>query len=480
MTTVHIIAKNTGVLFLASIISYVLGFFYIMYISRYLGVEGFGILSFALALTGIFGIFNDMGLKSLAVREIAKEKALAEKYLGNILTMKFFMCLITLGLIATTIHLLGYPSKTIKVIYILAFSVAVNSFSELFYSIFQAYERMKYQSLGQILNSCLMLIGILFGISTNFNVVGFAFIYLIVNLIVLVYAFGISSWEFFSPKIEIDLTFWKVTIKEAIPFGITGVTGLIYTYSDSVMLSVMKGDEVVGWYNAAYKLVLILLFIPQVINLTIFPSMCRFYIYDKNSLKSIYEQYFRIMLMVGIPLGIGTLLLAKRIILLIFGIEYMQSVIVLQILIWTIVFTFAGAPFVKLFECSNRQVIVTKISFVCVILNVLINLLLIPKFSYIGSSVATVITECFFVSLIIYYAYKTDNGININIILKLLIKILFADLMMGVFIMSFDNLNIFILILLAVLLHLGMVYILGGINKDDRELFKQLSAGVTK
>ena len=76
MNTVQRIAKNTGVLLASQIVSYVLGFFFIMYTARYLGAEGFGTLSFALAFTGIFGVFADLGLSTLTVREVARDKSL--------------------------------------------------------------------------------------------------------------------------------------------------------------------------------------------------------------------------------------------------------------------------------------------------------------------------------------------------------------------------------------------------------------------
>ena len=71
------IAKNTGVLLASQVVSYIIGFFFVMYTARYLGVEGFGILSFALAFTGIFGVFTDLGLHQLTVREVARDKSLA-------------------------------------------------------------------------------------------------------------------------------------------------------------------------------------------------------------------------------------------------------------------------------------------------------------------------------------------------------------------------------------------------------------------
>ena len=76
MNTVQRIAKNTGVLLASQVVSYMLGFFFVMYTARYLGAGGFGVLSFALAFTGIFGVFADLGLRQLTVREVARGESL--------------------------------------------------------------------------------------------------------------------------------------------------------------------------------------------------------------------------------------------------------------------------------------------------------------------------------------------------------------------------------------------------------------------
>lgn len=83
MNTIQRIAKNTGVLLTSKVVSYIFQFFFVMYTARYLGAAGFGILSFALAFTGIFGVFSDFGLSTLTVREVARDKSLASKYLDR-------------------------------------------------------------------------------------------------------------------------------------------------------------------------------------------------------------------------------------------------------------------------------------------------------------------------------------------------------------------------------------------------------------
>jgi len=317
MNTVQRIAKNTGVLLVSRIASYILGFFYVMYTARYLGAEEFGTLSFALAFTGIFGVFSDLGLQQLTVREVARDKSLAGKYLGNIAVMKLILVITTYALIALTINLLGYPEQTIKVVYLVALSVIFNAFSRMFYSIFQAYEKMEYQSAGQILSSALMLAGVLFAISQGFSVVGFASIYFIVSMIILGYNFVICAWKFVLPKIEVDWSFWKPTIKEALPFALSGIFVVIYFYIDSVMLSLMKGNEVVGWYNAAYRFVYVLLFLPAAYCSSIYPIMSRFYKTSKDSLRFSYEKSLKYILIIAFPIAIGITFFADKIILLI-------------------------------------------------------------------------------------------------------------------------------------------------------------------
>lgn len=480
MNTAQRIAKNAGVLLASQVVSYVFSFFYVMYTARYLGAEGYGVLSFAIAFTGIFGVFSDLGISPLIVREIARDESLAVKYVGNIIVIKIFLVMITFGLIALTINILDYPSQTIKVVYLIALSVIIGSISNIFNSVFQAYEGMEYVSVGRVLSSSFMLIGAFFAINFGFDIVGFASIYCVTSLIFLGYSFVICAWKYVSLEIEADFSFWNSTIREALPFGLTSVSGMIYTYIDSIMLSLMKGDEVVGWYSAAYRLVLCLLFIPSIINTVVFPSMSRFYYSSENSLKFMCEKYFKYMIIVAIPIGVGTLLLADRVILLIFGDGYVQSIIALRILIWSLVITFIGSAYMQLHGSINRQIIVAKVSGICVAVNIILNLLLIPKFSYIGASVATVITEFILVMVILISAYKMGYGIQNKKLIKIIFNVFTSSLIMCGYILYFCNLDSLILILSAILLYFIALYIIGGFDKDDVNLFKQVIRGVMK
>lgn len=472
MNTVQKIAKNTAVLFAANVISKLLGFFYIMYTARYLGAERFGVLSFALAFTGIFGVFTDLGLWPLTVREVARDKSLAGKYLGNITVIKILLVIITFILIGITINMLDYPKQIIKVVYFIYLSIIFNSFSQMFYSIFQAYEKMEYQSIGQIINSVLKVAGALFAISQRFDVVGFASIYFVISAIILGYAFSVYLWKFITPKIEVNFNLWKPMIMKALPFGFSSIFATIYYWIDSVMLSIMKGNEIVGWYNGAYRLVIVLLFIPTAYTMSIFPVMSNLYKISEKSLRFSYERSIKYMLIISIPIATGTTLLSSRVVLLIYGVEYMPSIIALQILIWTIIFIFINYVSGNLLGSIDRQVSVAKVMGIGAGINIILNLLMIPKFSYIGASIATVITDFIVLSVLVYILSKTEYAIKVSS-LKAALKVLVSTLVIVIIIKYYSNINLILLIFICVFAYCCMLYIIKIFDEKDILMMKK-------
>ena len=445
-----------------------------MYVARYLGAEGFGTLSFALAFIAIFGVFTDIGLNQLMTREVARDKTLAPKYLGNIINLKVILAVFTFVLIAVTINLLSYPQQTKIVVYFTAGFLAANTFSVMYYSIFQAYERMEFITLGRIINALSLLVGALFAVNQHLPVTAFALVYFLASAVSLLCNIVVSIWKFAKPKIEIDLGFWKETLKQAWPFGLAGAFSGIYFWIDSVMLSFMKGDEVVGWYNAAYRLVFVLTVIPGVFFTSAFPAMSKYYVTSKESLKLISEKSIKYMIILAVPIALGTSLLADKAIMLIFDPGYSNSIIALQILVWAVAFVFISSGFARLFESSNKQLIVTIVAGACALLNIVLNLILIPKYSYIGASIATVTTEFTALAILFIWSSRIGYGIPGKKIIDTLVKTLAASAVMGVFISILRDLTIWVLVPLSALLYFLMLFIIRGIDGEDRFLLKQI------
>lgn len=479
MNTVQRIAKNTGVLFASQVISRLLVFFYITYTARYLGAKGFGILSFALAFTGIFGAFIDLGLGQLTIREVARNKSLAGKYIANISAMKVILATITFGLIALAINLLGYPEQTIKVVYLIALSIIFGAFTGIFNSIFQAFEKMEYVSGGQIFKSVLMLGGVIFAIKQGFDVIGFASLFLMASVFVVAYSLFILRWRFSNPilatvnkLLEVDWDFWKPTIKEALPFGLSAVFVTVYFWIDSVMLSLMRGNEAVGLYNAAYRLIFVLMVIPSVLVASIFPVMSRHFRSAKNLLEQEYQIAFKYLFTIALFIFIYGLIFADKIILIIYGNKYLPSIKALQVLIWVIPIIFLTYLFGNFLAAVDKQRVVTVVAGANAGLNVILNILLIPKFSYIGASVATVLTESLGLILMGGYIYKhiLKIAISQNIIKPVGSGILTA---VSVYFLR-QQVNWILAGILGIFIYSFALYIVHIISEDDIKLIRHI------
>jgi len=484
MSTVQRIARNTTVLLTAQAAGYLLAFFYIMYAARYLGPASFGILSFALAFTAIFAVFGDLGLRPLTVREVARDKSLAPKYLANVTLMKVILVALTFGLIALTINLLGYPAETIKVVYLLAFFVIFQAFTQMFDSLFQAFERMEFQAIGQMLNSALLLGGVIFAIRHGFSVVGFASLYIIAGAIVLFYGFAVMKLKFSdttsaSPArvIEFDWSFWKPTIKMALPFSLTVISGAIFLRIDIVMLSVIKGDAAAGWYNVACNLIGVLAFIASAFILAVFPNMARFFIAAKDSLKIALEKSSKYLFIAGLPLAVGTILLADRIILLVYGAEFAPAVVALQVLCLYLPFRFISFATGWTLASINREPLRTLSAGIAAGINISLNLLLIPSLGLVGAAISTVITQILLFALYFYFVAKHFHRLPLH---KMLIKPVIACLIMGIFIFFVRQINLALLVALAALIYFGMLYLLKTFDADDRRMLNEVIRGLAK
>lgn len=472
MNTAQRIFKNTGILFIAQMINYILAFFYTIYLARYLGVGEFGVLSFGLSFTLIMGVTADLGLSILAVREIARDKSISSFYTGNIIMLKLVLCAVTMAFIIIFVNILNYPTQTIYVVYILGFWMILISFTQLFFSVFQAYEKMEYQAVGTILPAIILLIGVFYGISSNFDILWFAFVYLISSLIGLISVLLIYLIKFPLPQLGINWDFWKSKMFLALPLSIASIFSTLAFRVDIVLLSLLQGDAAVGWYSASCKIMEILLFIPIVYNTAIFPVLSKFYVTSHESIQLVYAKSIKYLIILGLPLAAGITILANDIILTLYQSEFAPSVITLQILIWTIPLVLLTMIFGYILISMNKQALLIRLSFIYMIFNIGVNLVVIPQFSYLGASVVTVLSELLNFILLYYYLSKFICKVPI---VKYVWKPALATGIMAVF-MSVVNLNIFILVLTSTILYLGLLILFKTFSEGDIDLIKKLMA----
>ena len=472
MSVARKIARNTALLMIASLFTNIMALLWTIYTARYLGTAGFGTLSAALALTGIFSVLADLGMSTYATREVARDNEKTRKLLGNIALIKCFLAVITVSLLYITVLFKEIPPQSVSVFMIIGGYMLFTSFTALFNAIFQGHQKMEFQTIGNIINSSLLLSGILLAIYLKGDIIAISLAYLVASIITLIYSVVVTSWKFTRPSLEYDKKFWKNTIISALPFGIAGIFTTIYFWIDSVMLSFMQGDVAVGLYNAPYKLLFVMLSFYSVYMLALFPAMAQFYKGSSESLKLTYTRSYKYMLIISLPIAVGTTMLAQEIILVIYGAEYLPAVAALQILIWSIVFMFVNGLSSNLLGSIDKQLTVTKITGIGALVNIGINLAIIPILSFYGASIATVFTEFFIMILFTRVVSKTEFSVGSTIFSDLW-RILIPNLiMLGVLV----YLEVPLLVMIPIC---GVVYVAGilltkAIDEQDISIIKSI------
>lgn len=266
--------------------------------------------------------------------------------------------------------------------------------------------------------------------------------------------------------------FQKKSIRNALPFGITGIFVTIYFWIDSVMLFYMQGNAAVGIYTLAYKLLLVLLSIYSVYMVAIFPVMTKLHENSPKSLKIAYENSLKYFLIIGIPLAIIITIMANDIILLVYKkYSFIPAVIPLQILVWATAFMFINGLATNLLNSIGNQVTVTKITGIGAIFNISLNIILIPFLSYTGASIATVLTEILIAILFLHSISLTKYSSNKKLIRNIW-RIIIPNIILIIILIT-NNASLFILPIAIALYILGL-YITNAINNEDIKLIKSI------
>ena len=471
MNTVQKIAKNTAALFAAQFVVSILSLVLSIFIARTLGDVIFGKFHFALAFVAIFAVFSDLGYNTLLIRDVARDKSQASKYLNNVLCMRALLSLVIFILIIVTINLMDYPADTKNVVYLFGIYTLVVSLSAVFKVTFRAFEKMEYEAgITIFANISRISLGLLV-LFLGYGLIDLALIFLFLGVFEFLFSFLICERKFVKPKIELDFEFWKSTIKIALPIGMLSVFALIYIRIDTIMLSAMKGDAVVGWYNAAYGLVLVFKPIPHLFMNALFPLMSGYFASSKDSLKKVYEHSFKYLFILGLPLTVGITLLADRFILLFYGQQFYPSIIALQILAWNILLLFICMPVDFMLVSMNKQNQMIIVAGGCALINIILNLILIPYFSYIGAGIATIATETVLFGLYFYLVSKYLCRLPLH---KIIAKPLIACSAMALFIYFCSEVNLAVLIISAVVLYFVVFYLIKGFTEEDWKLIGKL------
>ncbi len=472
MSQVKTIFKNMSWLLISQIIASACGFIWTVLIARYLGVNDYGILGFAISLTGMLSILFDFGIGFLSVRHIATNYDSTPKYLGNAIPLKGLLSLFGFVVILIILILMHADELTIIVTLLFTIEQIIKKFVELMDSTFQAFEEGKYQGIGNTILNVLLLIFILITITTNIGIIGIAVSYIIANIIALIYEYYVFNKHITKPKFELDTKFCKTIFIAALPFAASVILNNIYYSIDVVMLTSLVGNYATGIYNATYKLISVLTLFYTVYSAVIFPVMSKFFKNDKKLLLISYEKSIKYLMLVIIPIAVGTMFYSLDIIQLIYGHQYDQAAPVLSILIWTVCLLFISGAGSTLLNASHKEVAATKIYAIAAVFNIVLNFIMIPHFSYNGAAITTVLSDLLIVFIQIYVIYKLGHRPNKKLYSDL-IKIVLGSAVLGIA-LYFLNLNMWVGLVVGIIIYFAVITLLKFFDDDDKYVIREI------
>lgn len=463
--TMNKVVKNSSFLIGSEVVCRLGAFVLAVWITRLLGAEGYGKFSFAMSFAMLFAIFSDMGLNIITVREMSREIGQATKYTSNMLIFRAALSLISWGLIFVFINLLGYDQNTKVIVYMLGWSVILNSFSETFNAVYRSFEKMEFVAIIVIIQRLAPLLVGLFVLLKGGGLRSLAQAYVIVAGIVLFINLIMLSANFFVPRFEFDFKFCFQIVRKALPLGLAVIFSMIYFRIGTIILSKMQGDSAVGWFSASYRLIESIMFIPISIMGALLPVFSKLYVTSPEKLLKDAQKTIELLLLLIFPMVTGIFLLSDKIIMFLYGAQFVNSISALRILIWAEIFIFVNYVLTHLLIVCNRQKLNTLINLIACVFSVSLNFILIPRLSYIGTSITAVATELLMFALCYYFLKKHFGVIDLK---KIAVKPLAASAVMGILVMLSRNCNLFVSVFIGFLSYIILLFLAGSIKFKDK------------
>ncbi len=463
MSTTRKIAQNTLVQIIGKAISTFLGLIAIAMMTRYLGTEQFGWYITVISFLGFAGILVDFGLIPVTAQMLAEPKFDKTKLLQNLLAFRFFTALIFFGLMPFVVLLFPYPVEVKIAVAFTTISFLATSMNQIFVGFYQTKLKMHIQAISEVFGRIVLVIGLFLAIKQNAHFLPIMWTLVIAN-IAYTSALWLQSFKETKPLFSFDWNIWKAIIKKSWPITISIIFNVIYLKGDIILLSLFRDQGDVGIYGAAYRVIDILSQTAMMIMGVILPILAFHWSRNNKKLfKKFYQQAFDAMMLIAIPMTIGTIMTATKIMELIAGPDFIISGKPLQILSIAVFGVYLGAVFGHTAVAIDKQKQTMWIYISNAIITLTGYLIFIPKFGFWGAAWMTVFSELY-AGILLYLTIRHYSKTKLKF--KTFSKILFAGLTMAISIYLTTNLHIAIIIPLAAMTYSITLYIIGGISKE--------------
>jgi O-antigen/teichoic acid export membrane protein len=472
--TAEKILRNFRALAVGNALAYFFAFLAVTYLGRALGAAGFGRISLAMAVFNYALLLTDMGVKTLGMRDLARDITTRPRYLATVLQLRLGLALISFLCLALFAFLSAKPAE-VRLLMVL-FGTALVPASLFLDWFFLGVEQMDRVAVAKMLVYASYFGLLVFAVRREEHVLLVPICFFIGNV-----AGSALLWFFFIREYgwpERRCATRRISyLCEAFPLGIALLAVQLYLNLDVVLLSLMKDDATVGLYSAAVNIRVLLSNCGSMAVLAMFPAISRIWKENPAHLSSFLTETTRIFLAFAMPLAVGGSLLAREVLSAVYGPKYADGGAALQILIWAVALAFVNYNYGNpLMACDKQKKYAVGVALGAG-LNGIANLILIPRLGLRGAASSAVLTEA---AILAFMMYAARDIFRIRIA-RHLGKPAVASSIMALALIWMSPWHLSIKIPVGTLLYFVALLILGGVGRQDLRALWQgpLSARVS-
>jgi PST family polysaccharide transporter len=388
------ILHNFSWLLVDRVIRVFLGMVVTVLMARYLGPEQFGIISYALAITGLCGMVALLGLNQVVVHDLVQNPSTAGITLGS-----------ARGLMAVG-GLVAYTSLVVAVL----LTRSEDSFAKLAsFAIgasvlfrFLDFGRYWFESQVQSKYVVLAQLAVFFGASL-------AKVVLIVLDAPLSAFILVVTAQAVATPVATSLVFWsraevgtslrfdaeraRALLSASWPLLLAGFAMMVNMKIDQLMIASMLGDQAVGVYSAAVSVSEATYALAVIITATTYPAVLAARAEGEEVYRARFQQLFDLIVVLAVAIAVPVTFGANWIISTLFGESYLAAGAVLTVHVWALIFVFLGVVSDRWFIAEGRPKLNLQRTVLGVCVNVVLNFVLIPRFGLIGAATATIVAH---------------------------------------------------------------------------------------
>jgi O-antigen/teichoic acid export membrane protein len=425
-------------------------------------------------------ILMNFGMNTVLIKEVARSPARTPELLATALQLCCLFGVFGLGMLALYVHLAGYSSEIVHVVYLIGIAGFISQLGEACRAMLQGLERMEYIALATIASKAFMAvvsIGLLImgqGVVLVAAVaIGSALIYLLTQIVALhrLRRFPLRGDE--SPRASL--------LKASVPYFAMAILLASYQQMDTVIISLLIDEVAVGWYGAADKLSGTFLFIPVLFLTAMFPSLSRMHTEASQFLPWSMRKSFHLLLVLGVPIGLGVVVIADSLVLLLFGDGFAKSGPVLAVMGLAMIFTYQNILLGNFLISTDRQYGLTVLIGLAMLATIPLDIVLVPwcqktlDNGALGGALSYVITEA---GIFIGCLRLLPQGTFDREQARISVSVLIVGLIMVITTWWLRHLFIAIPIVFGAVIYIGLLVLLRLLHQEDWQMLKHLGKDV--